>query len=211
MTRIHRARPASGSRGIRVFATALLGASLVLAAAACAPEPAPAPETSAPAAPVSPSAAAAAPELAPFPTGQATSTTPLPTDCEDIVGGSARAELEGVPLNAPGMGGGLRPDSSRVCVWGEPGSIGTWLATVVGYSPDREARDALYALGNDGYTCWEPQGGIRCEKTWQHPTLPVEQGRTLFYRDGVIIDTQYSNLAPEGYTAGIIATLWPAG
>lgn len=153
--------------------------------------------------------------IAPFPIGASTSTTPLPADlpqgCRDILTGSVLAQLEGVPLNAEGMGGGIRPDSSRVCVWGEPGAVATRLVTVIGYSPEPEARDALYELGNEGYTCYEPDGGIRCEKTWEHPTLPgVTEGRTLFYRDGVIVDTQYTNLAPKGYTAAIIDYLWPA-
>ena len=30
-------------------------------------------------------------------------------------------------------------------------------------------------------------------------------------RDGVIVDTQYSNLSPDGYTDAVIAALWPAG
>lgn len=183
-----------------------------MGATACAPEAAPTSSQSPSAAvTVSPSTAAAAPELLPFPTGPSTSTTALPNDCKAILTASVLTALDGVPLNATGMGGGIRPDSSRVCVWGEPGSIGTWLATVIGYSPDREARDALYALGNEGYTCYEPKGGVRCEKTWQHPSLPVEQGRTLFYRDGVIVDTQYSNLAPKGYTDAVITALWPTG
>lgn len=153
--------------------------------------------------------------IAPFPIGASTSTTPLPADlpqgCRGILTGSVLAQLEDVPLNAEGMGGGIRPDSSRVCVWGEPGAVATRLVTVIGYSPEREARDALYELGNEGYTCYEPDGGIRCEKTWEHPTLPgVTEGRTLFYRDGVIVDTQYTNLAPKGYTAAIIDYLWPA-
>lgn len=151
--------------------------------------------------------------ITPFPMGQAASTTALPSDlpqgCRDLLDDAVLAQLEGVPLNAEGMGGGIRPDSSRVCVWGEPGAAATRLVTVIGYSPDREARDALYALGGDGFTCYEPQGGIRCEKTWPDPDLPVENGRTLFYRDGVIVDTQYSNLAPSGYTGAIIDALWP--
>jgi hypothetical protein len=40
--------------------------------------------------------------------------------------------------------------------------------------------------------------------------LPLQQGRTLFYRDGVIVDTQYSNLSPTGYTDAVIDALWPA-
>ena len=148
--------------------------------------------------------------------GPSTSTTALPADlpqgCRDLLDDAVLAQLEDVPLNAEGMGGGIRADSSRVCVWGEPGAATTRLVTVIGYSPEREAHDALYALGGDGYTCYEPEGGIRCEKTWDHPTLPgVTEGRTLFYRDGVIVDTQYSNLAPTGYTDAVIDALWPAG
>ena len=156
----------------------------------------------------------ASPSLAPFPTGPSTSTTALPADlpqgCRDLLDDAVLAQLDGVPLNAPGMGGGIRPDSSRVCVWGEPGAAATWLVTVIGYSPDQEARDALYALGNEGYTCYEPNGGVRCESTWESGTLPLQQGRTLFYRDGVIVDTQFSNLAPAGYTDSVIDALWPA-
>ncbi|PZU46578.1 MAG: hypothetical protein DI566_07000 [Microbacterium sp.] len=155
-----------------------------------------------------------APSLAPFPTGTSESTTPLPADlpqgCRDLLTDAVLAQLEDVPLNADGMGGGIRADSARVCAWGDPGAAGTWLVTVIGYSPDREARDALYALGQDGFTCYEPDDGIRCEKTWDHPTLPVKQGRTVFYRDGVFVDTQYSNLAPTGYTNAVIDSLWPA-
>ena len=153
--------------------------------------------------------------IAPFPIGASTSTTPLPADvpqgCRDILTGSVLAQLEGVPLNADGMGGGIRPDSSRVCVWGDPGAVGTWLVTVIGYSPEREARDALYELGVDeGYTCYEPSGGLRCEKSWEHESLPVERGRTVFWRDGVVVDTQYSNLAPSGYTSAVVGAMWPA-
>ena len=106
------------------------------------------------------------------------------------------------------MGGGIRPDSSRVCVWADPGASRTSLVTVVGYSPEREARDALYLLGVDeGYTCYEPDEGLRCEKSGTDDLgLPV--GRTVYWRDGVAIDTQYSNLAPQGYTAAIVRSIW---
>lgn len=194
---------------------AALGLTLVAAIAlsACAGVP-DGGGTSATSTAVTASAAATpASTLAPFPFGAATSTTPLPSNlpqgCRDILTAAVLQELDGVPLNAEGMGGGIRSDSTRVCVWGEPGAVGTRLVTLIGYSPDQEARDALFALGNDGYTCYEPHGGIRCEKTWQSATLPVEEGRTLFYRDGVIVDTQYTNLAPAGYTDAIIDALWP--
>lgn len=202
------------SRAARLAApAAAAGLALALALAACAGTPDPVgPSPDGGTAPTGPSPSPAL-TLAPFPLGSSVSTTALPTDlpqgCRDLLTADVLRQLEGVPLNAEGMGGGIRADSSRVCVWGEPGAVATRLVTVIGYSPDREARDALYALGSDGFTCWEPEGGIRCEKNWPNPSLPVEEGRTLFYRDGVIVDTQYSNLAPTGYTDAIIDALWP--
>ncbi|MBN9215102.1 MAG: hypothetical protein ABS62_13715 [Microbacterium sp. SCN 70-200] len=197
---------------------AALGAALMLATvmlAGCVGTPDPESSTTADALTTTAPSPSPSVTIAPFPMGESVSTTALPADlpqgCRDILDADVLAQLEGVPLNADGMGGGIRADSSRVCVWGDPGAAGTWLVTVIGYSPEREARDALYALGNDGYTCYEPRGGIRCEKTWDHPTLPVEEGRTLFYRDGVIVDTQFSNLAPTGYTNAIIDALWVTG
>ncbi len=189
----------------------MAAAAVLLSACAADPDDTAAPTT--PAATtiaVSPTTSTG-PVLADFPFGASESTTPLPEDCRAILNDKVLAELDGVPLNADGMGGGIRPDSSRVCAWGDPGAAGTWLVTVIGFSPAREAADALYTLGNDGYTCYEPNGGIRCERTWPHESLPVTQGRTLFYRDGIIVDTQYSNLAPAGYTNAIIAALWPSG
>ncbi len=197
----------------RVVALVALAA---VALTACAPEPDVTPPSTVPpasTATAAPSAPATAPQLADFPFGPSESTTALPANlpegCRDLLTDRVLAELDGVPLNAPGMGGGIRPDSSRVCAWGEPGAAGTWLVTIIGFSPYRQATDALYELGRQGYTCYEPDEGVRCERTWEHETLPVTQGRTLYYRDGIIVDTQYSNLAPRGYTNAIIASLWP--
>lgn len=191
-----------------VFALVAATSAVVLAACTGSPTPTPTPPPSAAATP-SPTPTPTGPALADFPFGPSTSTTPLPNDCREILTDSVLAELDGVPLNAPGMGGGIRPDSSRVCAWGEPGAAATWLVTVIGFAPYREAADALFALGNDGFTCYEPDEGIRCERTWEHDSLPITQGRTLYYRDGIIVDTQYSNLAPAGYTNAIIASMWP--
>lgn len=187
-----------------------VAAVVLLAGCTVGAEPRPeAGSSTPPAATPTASATPTGPELLDFPFGPSTSTTPLPADCRVILTDRVLEELDGVPLNAPGMGGGIRPDSSRVCAWGEPGAAGTWLVTVIGFAPYREATDALYELGRDGYTCYEPDAGVRCERTWEHETLPVTQGRTLYYRDGIIVDTQYSNLAPAGYTNAVIAALWP--
>jgi hypothetical protein len=63
-------------------------------------------------------------------------------------------------------------------------------------------------VDNDGFSCFTPDKGTRCEKTWQNDAYPVTDGRTLFYRSGILIDTKYSNLAPSGYTDAIVAHLF---
>ena len=196
----------------RTLVTVAACAATIMALAGCVATPpveSPRAETTAPS--PTPTPTPAGPVLADFPFGPSVSTTPLPQDCRAILTDSVLAELDGVPLNAPGMGGGIRPDSTRVCAWGDPGAAATWLVTLIGFSPYREATDALYELGRDGFTCYEPDEGVRCERTWTHESLPVTQGRTLYYRDGIIIDTQYSHLAPAGYTTAIIDALWPEG
>lgn len=209
LLRVLRSRPALLTRA----AVVALCAAAAVGLTGCTP-PAEQPTASTSATPtptVSETPAATAPELQDFPFGPSASTTPLPDDCRALLTGSVLTELDGVPLNAPGMGGGIRPDSTRVCAWGEPGAAGTWLVTLIGFSPYRAATDALYELGRSGYTCYEPDEGVRCERTWEHESLPVTQGRTLYYRDGIIVDTQYSNLAPAGYTNAIIDAMWPEG
>ena len=62
---------------------------------------------------------------------------------------------------------------------------------------------------SDGYTCYTPDGGTRCEGSWQNDTYPVTDGRTLFWRDDILIDTTYSNLSPSGYTSSIVDHIWP--
>jgi hypothetical protein len=67
----------------------------------------------------------------------------------------------------------------------------------------------LNELADDqDFTCYTPDDGTRCEKTWDNPTYPVTDGRTLFWRAGVMIDTVYSNLAPTGYTDAVIASIY---
>ncbi|MBN9187947.1 MAG: hypothetical protein J0I62_05500, partial [Microbacterium sp.] len=60
-----------------------------------------------------------------------------------------------------------------------------------------------------GFTCYTPDGGTRCEKTWKDATYPITDGRTVFWRADVLIDTTYSNLSPSGYTASIVAHVFP--
>lgn len=134
----------------------------------------------------------------------------IPDDCRAILNASVLAELEGTPLNDPAMGpSGVQGDGSLICVWREPAADTTGLVTTITYVSRGPALDMLNELADDdGFSCYTPDGGTRCEKTWESETYPVTEGRTLFWRDGILIDTQYSNLAPTGYTAAIVSAIF---
>ena len=193
----------------RAFRLAAAAASALLALAvltACAPDApsgdgltfTPTPSTS--------SSASATPTPTPSPTADAE----IPDDCRAILTADVLAQLEGVPLNDPAFGAsGPQPDGGLVCVWRDPAADTTGLVTKISYMSRGPALDMLNTLVTDeGYTCYTPDGGTRCEKTWQNETYPVTDGRTLFWRDDILIDTQYSNLAPAGYTAAVVASIF---
>ncbi|WP_460776128.1 hypothetical protein [Microbacterium sp. GXF7504] len=184
--------------------------TLVLASAltACAPEPTGAPSSSQPAAP----SASASPDdpATPTPTPSATPVS-LPTDCLEMLPEPVRAQLADVPLNDPanGTATGVQPDGSLVCLWREPAADTTFLETTVSRVSRGDALDLLNRLADEqGFTCYTPAGGTRCEKSWVNEQYPVQDGRTLFWRDDVLIDTSYSNLAPSGYTDGIVSRMF---
>jgi len=180
---------------------------VALGLAACAPEPGAggAPTTSATPASASPTASPS-----PSPTPSATPVA-LPTDCEGMLPASVRDQLTDVPLNDPGTGvpTGVLADGSLVCLWRDPSADTTFLQTTVSRVARGPALDLMNRLvDEEGYTCYTPSGGTRCEKTWINTQYPVQDGRTLFWRDDVLIDTTYSNLAPSGYTDGIVQQLF---
>ena len=130
--------------------------------------------------------------------------------CRAILSESVLAQLEGVPLNDAAFGpSGVGADGTLTCIWADPGADTTALRTTITAMNRGPALDMLNALSDaEGFSCFTPDGGTRCEKTWPNPQYPVTDGRTLFWRDDVLIDTQYSNLAPDGYTSSIIAHLF---
>ncbi|MCK2035856.1 hypothetical protein KZC51_06870 [Microbacterium sp. SSW1-49] len=134
----------------------------------------------------------------------------LPTDCRAILSSDVLAQLEGVPLNDAAFGpSGVGSDGTLTCIWGDPGADTTGLTTTISKMNRGPALDMLNALADDeGFSCFTPDGGTRCEKTWQNEQYPVTDGRTLFWRQDVLIDTRYSNLAPAGYTSAIVASLF---
>ncbi len=127
-----------------------------------------------------------------------------------ILSDDVLAQLDGVPLNDPGVGpSGVQSDGSLLCVWRDPRTDTTAMATKILHMDRGPALDLLNALANEqGFTCFTPAKGTRCEKTWENGTYPVTDGRTLFWREGVLIDTSYSNLAPSGYTSSIVDHLF---
>ncbi|QMU97351.1 hypothetical protein FVO59_09050 [Microbacterium esteraromaticum] len=152
----------------------------------------------------------ASPSSKPSPAPEKT-LMPLPGDCRKILSDDVLAQLKDVPLNDPGFGdSGLLDDGSLVCNWGSPDADTTGLTTKISRMDRGPALDMLNELAaTDGFTCYTPDDGTRCEKTWQNEQYPVTDGRTLFWRDDLLIDTRYSNLAPKGYTTSIVEALWP--
>jgi hypothetical protein len=198
-------RRAHPRRGVAVGALLL---ALVLLTA-CAPDPSPADTGPTASGSASPSPEGTA-SPTPTPTPSATARAEIPDDCREMLTAAVLAELDGVPLNDPAFGpSGPQADGSLVCVWGDPAADTTRLVTTISYLSRGQALDRLNALvADEGFTCSTPDGGTRCEKTWQNEAYPVTDGRTLFWRDDVLIDSRYSNLAPSGYTAAIVASLF---
>lgn len=147
------------------------------------------------------------PSPSPSPTAEGVA---LPTDCRAILSDDVLAQLEGVPLNDAAFGpSGVGSDGTLTCIWADPGADTTRLITTISAENRGPALDMLNALAdNEGFSCFAPDGGTRCEKTWPNPQYPVTDGRTLFWRDDILIDTQYSNLAPSGYTSAIVEHLF---
>jgi len=185
-----------------IVAAALAGAAL-FALTACAP----AADEAAPA----PSASVASPTPTPIPT--ITQTAPavrIPADCRAMLSADVLAQLGSTPLNDPALGAsGVQSDGSLICIWRDPAADTTGLVTHISRMDRGPALDMLNGLvETQGFGCYTPDAGTRCEKTWINPTYPVNDGRTLYWRDDVLIDTQYSNLAPTGYTGSIIASVF---
>lgn len=183
---------------------ALLGA-MALAVTACAPDPDDA------------AAPAPAPVISRTPEGSASpSVTPtavparVPADCRGILSADVLQQLGSVPLNDPALGpSGVQTDGSLICIWRDPAADTSGLVTTISREDRGPALDMLNGLvASDGFSCYTPDEGTRCEKTWVNAQYPVNDGRTLYWRDGILIDTQYSNLAPTGYTASIITGIF---
>ena len=121
-----------------------------------------------------------------------------------------RSEAKLAPLNHPACGpSGVQDDGGLICVWGDPAADTTHLVTTVTAINRGPALILLNQLADsEGFLCYTPDQGTRCEKTWQNTQYPVTDGRTLYWRDDILTDTQYSNLAPRGYNTSIIESIF---
>jgi hypothetical protein len=188
-----------------ILATAVLpiAAAIALGLSACAPEPA----TDAASGSTGSTPAASSTSHSTRTPTPTTTAVAMPTDCRALLSPAVLDALKDTPLNDPAFApNGTQPDGSLVCVWGDPRADTTRLSTTISRMNRGPALDMLNKLvAEQGFTCYTPDAGTRCEKTWQDPTYPVTDGRTLFWRDGILIDTTYSNLSPSGYTSSVVA------
>ncbi|NLP84399.1 hypothetical protein HF576_11090 [Microbacterium sp. CFH 90308] len=198
---------------LRASRLAAAAASVLVAAllSACAPDPGGAdPDDTgrASSSPTSSASGTASPGATPTPS--ATASADIPDDCLAIVDDDVLSQLDGIPLNAAAFAPtGPQSDGSLICVWRDPAADTTGLITTISYLSRGPELDMLNQLADEeGFTCYTPDGGTRCEKTWQNETYPVTDGRTLFWRDDILVDTRFSNLAPTGYTASIVESLF---
>jgi hypothetical protein len=188
-------------RAALVFAAA---SALVIAVvlSACVPEPGTTP---------GPNSSSASPTRSstPSPTPSTAAAVPIPADCREILTTGVLDQLGAIPLNDPALGpSGVQADGSLICVWGDPAAPGTVLRTSIAYMSRGPALDMLNGLLAEGFACYTPDGGTRCEKTWFSEPDLIPEGRTLFWRQDVLIDSSFTNLAPSGYTAAIVASVF---
>ena len=185
---------ACAAASVLVFAAVLTG---------CVPEPGTTP---------GPDAAGASPSASRTPTPSASPSAtlvPIPTDCRAILSSGVLDQLGSMPLNDPALGpSGVQGDGSLICIWGDPAVPGTVLRTTIAYASRGPALDMLNGLLAEGYACYTPDGGTRCEKTWFSEPDLIPEGRTLFWREDVMIDSSFTNLAPSGYTAAIVGSVF---
>ena len=193
-------------RRVRRAAAAASLALVVLALAACASEPQSAPTTT----PSSEATSSPTPIATRSPGATPTAHAELPTDCQAILSDEVLAELEGIPLNDEAFGpSGVQADGTLVCIWGDPAADTTYLKTTVSTVSRGPALILLNELADEhDFECYTPDGGTRCELTWENEDYPVTDGRTVFWRDDIMIDTSFSNLAPTGYTSTIVESIF---
>jgi hypothetical protein len=191
------------------FAAAAALVAGVLLLPACAPDPAVSPAPTRPS-PVETEAIDPSATPSPSPSASAAAAE-IPDDCRTMLSDAVLSQLADTPLNPENAGPvGVQSDGSLICLWRDPGADTTFLSTTIEAKPRGEALDMMNGVASQHpeISCYTPDGGTRCDGTWPNPDYPVTDGRTLFWRDGILIDTSFSNLAPTGYTDSIVAHIF---
>lgn len=197
------------------IATIALAATAALATA-CQPEPA------ATATPEPPASATPTPTLSPSPIETELPDVALPASCEEIYSPAMTAQLEGEvpPLNDPGITmyssenvAVLELINSGVetlrCTWGMPSEHG--LATTIAPLGADQRAEIERALVETGFGC-EPLGeGTVCRAEQRGIDLDDHEyarGEEHYLGPDVLVATAWLNVALDGYTEDIVATLW---
>ena len=99
----------------------------------------------------------------------------LPSDCRAILSDDVLAQLDGIPLNDAAFGpSGVGDDGTLTCIWADPKADTTRLVTTISLMNRGPALGMLNALvADEGFTCFTPDGGTRCERTWPNTQLSL--------------------------------------
>lgn len=193
--------------------TAAVAATLAVGLSACVPEPASTPAPSGSTASASPSATASE-------TPSETPVAALPADCAGAYSEDMRATLveQGLPLNDPGVTMYSTENATLLelletvptlrCTWGVPSEVG--VATNISLVDEEQSAAVLDALTADGFGCEDGDGVTICRIEQRGVTLDDNEfarGETHALRGDYWVATAWLNIAPEGYTEDILATL----
>lgn len=192
---------------------AVAAATLAVGLSACAPEPASTPAPSGSTAPASPSASTSG-------TPSATPAAALPADCAGAYSADMRTTLEeqGLPLNDPGVTM-YSTDNATIlelldtvptlrCTWGVPSEVG--VATNISLVDAQQSAAVSDALAADGFACENEDEATICRLEQRGVTLDDNEyarGETHALKGGLWVATAWLNVAPEGYTEDILATV----
>lgn len=145
----------------------------------------------------------------------------IPANCAEVYSTDWASQLDPYVLNPdwakaqPSIGTNdvalkqlLSPNVRLTCQWGKPeGGSDVGLVTSLAQIDSETESLVKSRLNALGWTCYDSSGGVRC--VTEGSDANGSWGESQFLREGVWIATRWSNLAPDGYTADIVSTLWP--
>ncbi|HLP23402.1 MAG TPA: hypothetical protein VK139_05110 [Microbacteriaceae bacterium] len=113
----------------------------------------------------------------------------------------------GIGTNARTLEVLLAPNVRLTCHWGkETGGGDSGIITSVAQLDDAGVAEVKARINELNWTCFDVSGGVRCITEESDPN--GTWGESHFLRDGVWVATRWVNLAPDGYTADIISSIW---